>query len=204
MGNVFTRMSAEAKPTKPDPPPVIVRTGDGHELEYLGKDRGLYCFRLRNFVQEGRYVGDFTSQLDCILNNTGVKVFFLLKFGAQLENPGSLEFVTCFLAGYNTETDKLTLHQRIRLVEESDPIVELLKSKWATKVVSRNEILVAMKARNTLVVTIDPPPPPTEEKSPSHFAKNTPHGTYIPMTNVHCPDDDDDEEDNEGDRRNSF
>lgn len=212
MGNVLRRKS-ENPQTPPKPPPIVVHTSDGHELEYLGTDRGLYCFRLLNYVQQGRYIGDCTRKLDAycseygtgFFNKTPLVVYYYLTFGAQVKDPDILQYVSADLAMKANELSslgvKLPSQAAYDFARRSEEDFKTIKRNFANQTVSLSEVLKGLAerkrfidAQKALIVKNSPPPP---EKKPSRFAK----GNYIPMTNAHCPDDDD-EEDDEDDRRN--
>lgn len=109
MGNTLRRRaktSPSGTPAPPPPPseppfvtthtpgaPRLVTMREGHKLEYLYNDRELHVFRLRNFVENGQYVGDCTREFDNdrYLEKNG-DPFYVLRFGVKAKDPSVLVF----------------------------------------------------------------------------------------------------------------
>lgn len=119
----------------------ILKTKDGHELEYLGAERGLYHFRLRNLVRNDRYVGDFTRHFDVIRSRWTNEVFYEISFGESVKNPGSLLF-----ASFRLTTDysalqylqEMTEHLKVATLKNDDKNV--LEDAFEDQVLSLTEL----------------------------------------------------------------
>ncbi len=125
----------------------IVKTKNGHELEYIGKDRGMFRFRLRNLLRDGRYVGDLTRQFDRVFHMHNIDdAFCEIMCGLSITS-GELSVVECNFVSIPDNRSPEFLGDLLRVSDIND-----LESELKNDVVSLAEVERAMPTNRLLTL----------------------------------------------------